>query len=528
MSVVHQHTFANESQRPANGPQQGMTPARKALDPSALQGLSVMLIGAPRHSRQQLAELLVELGTRPPELLDDPQQAIQTFSSQPADLVICDHPPHDLWGAHSLYELLGSAHRPSGTILVAICGERDARSVATIAEMGADVYLLKPFERETVRERLLRTCERKVRLRPLTDHLAASNYEQACAQAMALAASHRALAGEAFRHLTTALMREGHFERAFETTRQALTLSEYPWALVRLAELSVQRGLYEEALSTLEDVVQAHPTHVPAYSLLATICEQLGRRETALQWLDQLAEHAHLSPRLLHKTATLAIAVGDLVRAESCLRTLLALERADQREAGDTAQTLIEVLALQGREREASRLIEERNRWVQRRAEQAFAHARDLFDRARAACDRPGLEQAMVHWVDRIAEHADRLPIAAMLRTMESCVACALTESGHRLAGVIRECGRALAGNLTRLEDLERELDEKPAGLLSQDALETALNQLQQQGWDHRFAPAIVASIDYWQRRDEGNRMLRSHQQRLQTLARHFGILRLS
>ncbi len=221
-----------------------MTPRILFVDdePNLLQGLHRLLQPHPHkrsHSRAgrepEALELLVA---------ENGWQALDTLRAQPCDLVLLDLMMPDMNGYQVLERLKADdALRPIPVIVIS--GVGDIESVVKCIEMGAEDYLLKPFNPVLLRARI-GACLEKKRL-----------HDQEAAYRQRLQAFNEAL--EQRVHEATATI-EDYTHRLERRLREMEAMSEVALALSAVMDVDL---LLERIMDTSKDVM-----HAEASSLL--------------------------------------------------------------------------------------------------------------------------------------------------------------------------------------------------------------------------------------------------------------------
>lgn len=493
-----------------------------------LAGMSVLLVDRARHSRTVLQDLVTDLGAREVISAETMAETVTLLELRAVHLVISENLLEDGGSAQALLERLRERRLlPLASMFVVVSADRSSKSVASVAEFGADAYLIKPIVPQEVRSRLARASHRKRLLFPMYQALDNGAVEEAVRHARRISADHASLHSEAFRLTTAALASLNRVDDAMALTREALSVKHYAWALLRLAELRFASESYVDAARTLERLIERHPDHLAAYQLLARVRERLGDYQAALDSLDEVADRANPTAARLRSTGALARKVGNLERAESSLRELVQRNGDNELTGNEDALALVQVLIAQGKTAQAEKLAAERERRSGGHADAALLQTMLQFGKARDRGDRPMQERCMVQIAVTVEDAPAEVSLQLVLQALESCVEAGLREQGYRISVALVRSRRVDRASLHVLRALVDRLGATPKNLIAKERLEVALEQLKVEGWDHHLGPAIAESLDYWRQREPADAVLKGQQERLVALARNFGISHL-
>jgi tetratricopeptide (TPR) repeat protein len=280
----------------------------------------------------------------------------------------------------------------------------------------------------------------------------------------------------------------GHPDAALPLLKQALALDpEEPSVRLVLGDALSRTGAHEQALAAFRAQLDRYGDRRPreralVHRHLAKSLLEQGRPGDALAELDVAAEIHPEHPTILHELAHLALATGDLDRAEQTYRTLLlvlhnpsettveapslaevyldlsdiAQKRGDESRAHDCIESAFEVaLGSDDEARALERALRSRGRGdlVVRALENRLAHAREPVLAARLVAELAGMENGSQAATD-LREHLRRH--ASDIRTDLAKLEAASPEGWEALG----QAYEALAGpeDLQAAEDIYRRL----------------------------------------------------------------------
>lgn len=244
-------------------------------------------------------------------------------------------------------------------VFVMITAEKSYESVVTAAECLPDDYLLKPFTADTLKSRLQRLLEKKIRLAKVDQMQNKGNWPEVIAACDEILAAKDRYYVDVLRIKGNALILSGQAAAAIEFYQQALAMRPLPWAKLGLAKAFQQIGDPARSKQTLEQLISEAPKLMVAYDMLGHLHQAAGDNQAALAVLDNACL---ISPNSLarHRAiATVAEGQGDYSRVEQALGLVIKKTRnSPLRETHDFAR-LGNALTEMGEPDKAVALLEE-------------------------------------------------------------------------------------------------------------------------------------------------------------------------
>lgn len=305
-----------------------------------LAGLSALIIEPHGGMRASIHNMLSLSGASKIEFAVSSGSAIRPLKNKAFDLVICEY---DLGegqdGQQLLEDLRHNKIIPPTTVFIMVTAERNHDKVVSVAELGLNDYVLKPFTAETLVERTVKAVEKRnafLHAYQLIEHGDLSEAIDAC------------LEGERLRP---------RFQPDFMRLRAELhvTLGELAEAETIYTDLSVTRsaararlGLattlfmqerFEEAEEMLSTLVGEKRQFLEAYDWLAKTQEAMGRTQEAQVTLEHAVAQSPHALKRLRKLGSLALETGDMDTAHRVFQQVVNKARYSEfREPEDHVQ----------------------------------------------------------------------------------------------------------------------------------------------------------------------------------------------
>lgn len=301
------------------------------LTDAQLAGLSILLVDDMALVRQELRSQLAQLGATNVMQASAPDDAIDKLRANTFDLVLCDYNLNRQTDGQQLLEYArDQGILSAATLFVMVTAEQAYVAVAAAAEVLPDDYVLKPFTTNALGERLKAILARQVAFKAVNQHLARKDYAgaaTACAALVAVSGKYQILA---LRRQAECHLEMGQHVQAKALYEQLLALrDDLTWAQLGLAKCLKAAHRHAEAELATAAVVEANPQFVQAYDLLATLAEDKGDAEGALQILLKSAGVVP-SARRSRRVADVAYRAGDLACARENYAVVCKLTRGSR------------------------------------------------------------------------------------------------------------------------------------------------------------------------------------------------------
>ncbi|MFA0502233.1 response regulator, partial [Vibrio sp. 10N.222.46.A1] len=130
-----------------------------------LTQLNALIIDDSTIVLSTIRNMLVHIGfsERLIAIAKSPRVAMTITNDTTFDVIICDYNFGNTINGKQLFEELKQANRlKDDGIFILVTGENSALSIRPILELRPDNYLLKPFNRETLKQRITSSLRKKL------------------------------------------------------------------------------------------------------------------------------------------------------------------------------------------------------------------------------------------------------------------------------------------------------------------------------------------------------------------------------
>jgi tetratricopeptide (TPR) repeat protein len=218
----------------------------------------------------------------------------------------------------------------------------------SIAELAPDDYLIKPFNAEQLKTRLIKATFKKHVLRKIYQQIERGALLEAIAACDRVIQQQPTYTYDALRFKGELLHTLGRTREAEEVFRYILEGRVVPWAKMGLAMALRDRGALDEAEKLAEQVTQESPDFLSAYDFLASVHEaqgQLAAAQQALQQAADLSPHNTLRQRLV---GDIAARNKDLMAAEKAYSKVIERNRGSSLRSVDDFANMARILVERG------------------------------------------------------------------------------------------------------------------------------------------------------------------------------------
>ena len=145
-----------------------------------LSQLNALIVDDSAIVLSTIRNMLIHIGfsERSISIAKSPRAAMTITSDTTFDVIICDYNFGDTINGKQLFEELKQSNRlKDDGIFILVTGENSALSIRPILELRPDNYLLKPFNRETLKQRITSSLKKKSVLQNIYKAERENNYE---------------------------------------------------------------------------------------------------------------------------------------------------------------------------------------------------------------------------------------------------------------------------------------------------------------------------------------------------------------
>ncbi len=292
-----------------------------ALSDDGLVANSALVIDSNPTSRSILISQLKGFGVDSVVQATRLADARRQLEYRTFDIVLCEH--HFINDASSGQDLLDDLRRnqllPFSTVFVMVTGEATYAKVAEAAESALDGYLLKPHTATALGERLRSARNRKVSLQAIFKAIEAEQFEQAASLCLERFEARGPYCLYAARVGAELLLRTGQLSQAQTLYEAVVAAKTLPWAKLGVARSQLDAGQTQQAISTLENLINEDPGYADAYDVLGKAQFEVGKFDKALEIYRVACDKTPSSISRLQNLGMMAFYSGDRVEAEKVL-----------------------------------------------------------------------------------------------------------------------------------------------------------------------------------------------------------------
>ncbi|CAK1693234.1 Response regulator [Vibrio crassostreae] len=228
-----------------------------------LTHLNALIVDDSSIVLSTIRNMLVHIGfsERLISIAKSPRIAMAITSDTTFDVIICDYNFGNTINGKQLFEELKQSKRlKDDGIFILVTGENSALTIRPILELRPDNYLLKPFNRETLKQRITSSLTKKSVLQNIYKAECDNNYEQGLKYCEELIAFHPEYFATIQQFKGSFLSKLKLYEQAKRVYESALDEGSFDWAQAGLANSLANLGRLDEAQCMIESLIDSAPT----------------------------------------------------------------------------------------------------------------------------------------------------------------------------------------------------------------------------------------------------------------------------
>jgi tetratricopeptide (TPR) repeat protein len=309
----------------------------------------VLIVDRNAPARDSLRLMLSALGITAVHGAGNSAEVIRQVKSNRFDIILSDFILDDGRDGQQLLEELRHAHLiPLSTVYLIITSERGYTNVVSIAELAPDDYLIKPFNAEQLKTRLIKATFKKHVLRKIYQQIERGALLEAIAACDRVIQQQPTYTYDALRFKGELLHTLGRTREAEEVFRHILEGRVVPWAKMGLAMALRDKGALDEAEQLAEQVTQESPDFLSAYDFLASVHEAQGQLAAAQQALQQAADYSPHNTLRQRLVGDIAARNKDLMAAEKAYSKVIERNRGSSLRSVDDFANMARILVERG------------------------------------------------------------------------------------------------------------------------------------------------------------------------------------
>lgn len=228
-----------------------------------LSQLNALIVDDSAIVLSTIRNMLIHIGfsERSISIAKSPRAALTITSDTTFDVIICDYNFGDTINGKQLFEELKQSNRlKDDGIFILVTGENSALSIRPILELRPDNYLLKPFNRETLKQRITSSLKKKSVLQNIYKAERENNYEGGLEYCEELLPFHSEYFATIQQFRGSFLSKLRLYDEAKNVYEKALDEGSFDWAQAGLANSLANLGQFNEAQRMIESLIDSAPT----------------------------------------------------------------------------------------------------------------------------------------------------------------------------------------------------------------------------------------------------------------------------
>ena len=267
--------------------------------------LKVLIIDDHDPIRKAMRRILVKMGIQEITECSDGESALKEIEKTPdIDLLLCDIYMRQKSGFDILKHVRSKNIR-SDIPFIVVTGEASKEDIVKASALGADDYIIKPFQADSLIAKVSHVIKQFFDPPPLMSKLRQAD---------------RAYLAHQYDHATMAYQQAIKLDADSKRARHSYAITLF------------QSGKKKEAVQAFEDNIREHPSYYKNYATLANIYRKMKNLPQCIAYLELEVEHNPKQPERQTLLAKLLLKRGDIEGAIEHFREALR-EEVRHREA---------------------------------------------------------------------------------------------------------------------------------------------------------------------------------------------------
>jgi len=251
--------------------------------------------------------------------------AIRKMAAGKYDIILCDYNLGEgKSGQQVLEEGKFRGYINHSMIFVMITAENSLEMIMGAAEYQPDDYLIKPFAKEILGNKIKQLIERKENLSAIEKSLAAENFSEALQLCDLLIKKSPRNLSEMLKMKGEILLKKGAYKEAAEFYNRMLLMGNVSWVMIGRGKTALLAGQYAEAKDIFEHILEKNDKVMPAYDYLAQTLLKMNDPQAAQ---EVMMNAVSISPRAILRQknlGNLAYRNEDYFTAETAYKATVA------------------------------------------------------------------------------------------------------------------------------------------------------------------------------------------------------------
>jgi CheY-like chemotaxis protein len=292
-----------------------------------LASKKILVVEDQAIMRETIKHILGSFGARFIVEAENGINAITAMRIDRFDIVLCDY--NLLRGKNGQQVLEEARHLrllPINAIFIMVTCEQSQEMVLSAIDNKPDDYLIKPFNRQQLLNRIERCHARKTYLASIDKEIDRGNLYKAIHHCQRLLQQDdKKMRMQLLKLHAELAIKVGDLKTAEAIYQNILAERELPWARLGLGIVAFFLGYYDQAITTFQELIEQYPVMLEAYDWLAKAHESAGSDEHAVTSLNSAVTLSPLSILRQKKLAILADKTQNLAIAKKAYAAAIKL-----------------------------------------------------------------------------------------------------------------------------------------------------------------------------------------------------------
>lgn len=286
------------------------------MESTEYAGLRVLIIDDFPNFRTALAKNMHTLGFRHINSVSSGSEALSICRKNHYDIIFSDYNlGNGKNGQQLLEEIRYLKLCKLSDLFVLISADTSRDVVMASYDCEPNDYLTKPITGKTLEQRIRRLLAKRQELSPVYTAIDDANLDKAIRLLEELLNANSRYSVDCQKLLGDLYLRQNKYELAEDLYKTVLSSRELDWAKVGLANVELAYGQYGIAASSLDVIIDDHPSYLKAYDSLSDACVSLGDNDRLQKVLEKAALVSPMSIGRQKTLADICLVNGDVASA---------------------------------------------------------------------------------------------------------------------------------------------------------------------------------------------------------------------
>jgi len=290
---------------------------------------NVLVVNQHASERTAMRSMLATLNLSSIDTATRSAEVLRKVQKKTYDIIIADYYIDDKRNGQQLLEELRKKRLILlSTVYMIVASERHYHQIASVAELGPDSYIVRPFTVAQLQWRLVRAIYKKLCLGTILEYIDSGFYSEALRACDSLQEKDPLFHFDVLRFKGEILNTLGRYQEAAQVFSQAIGIvSSAPWAHKGLAMAYRGLGKSKEAEVIAMKLIEDFPEYLAVYDFIASLMEETGQLSDAQEILQRASVISPKNSERLQAIGNIAVRNDDLDTAESAYERVLKYRR---------------------------------------------------------------------------------------------------------------------------------------------------------------------------------------------------------